>query len=111
MSDNSKTAASDHLKLQAILENAVDAIITIDERGIIESVNPATQTLFQYSEDELIGQNVNILMPSPYHEEHDGYLQKLSRIRRAQDHRHRPRSTGPPQRCIDVSNASGGQRN
>lgn len=75
MSDNNKPLAPDHLKLQAILENAVDAIITIDDRGIIESVNPATQTLFQYTADELIGQNINLLMPSPYHEEHDGYLE------------------------------------
>lgn len=75
MFNDSPSMAADHLKLQAILESAIDAIITIDELGIIESVNPATQNLFHYTAEELIGQNVNILMPSPYHEEHDGYIQ------------------------------------
>ncbi|MEM7452872.1 MAG: PAS domain S-box protein [Planctomycetota bacterium] len=58
----------------AILESAVDAIITIDRHGIIASANPATTVLFGYAVDDLVGQNVKILMPSPYHEEHDGYL-------------------------------------
>ena len=62
-------------RLEAILDNAVDAIITIDERGNIESVNRATQTLFGYTEPELLGQNVKMLMPPPYREEHDGYVQ------------------------------------
>lgn len=64
----------EHLKLQAILDNAVDAIITIDERGTIESVNEATKTLFQYDTAELIGRNVKVLMPSPFQDEHDTYL-------------------------------------
>lgn len=62
------------LRLAAILETAADAIITIDKRGIIVSVNPATERLFGYAADELIGQNVKLLMPSPYAEEHDGYI-------------------------------------
>lgn len=60
--------------LEAVIESATDAIITIDDQGIVQSVNPATERLFGYSADEVIGQNVHILMPSPYHEEHDGYL-------------------------------------
>ena len=49
--------------LQSILDTAVDSIITIDGRGIIESVNKATMERFGYAETELIGQNVSILMP------------------------------------------------
>jgi PAS domain S-box-containing protein len=61
-------------KLEAILSSAVAAIVTIDARGIIDSANPATQRIFGYSADELIGQNVRILMPEPFHSEHDRYL-------------------------------------
>lgn len=61
-------------RLEAILDNAVDAIITITERGLIDSVNPATETVFGYSAVELIGQNIKMLMPDPYRREHDGYI-------------------------------------
>jgi PAS domain S-box-containing protein len=61
-------------KLRGILESAVTAIITIDQRGVIEQVNPATEHLFGYAEDELVGKNVKILMPEPYRAEHDGYI-------------------------------------
>jgi PAS domain S-box-containing protein len=66
--------AAQAAKLRGILESAVAAIITIDSRGIIESVNPATERLFGYEAAELSGQNVKILMPEPYRAEHDGYL-------------------------------------
>ena len=58
----------------AIVNSAADSILTIDEHGVIESVNPVTERMFGYSEDELIGRNVNMLMPSPFREEHNGYL-------------------------------------
>ncbi len=61
-------------RLQAILNTAADAIITIDQRGIIQSVNPATERMFGHTAAEMVGQNVNVLMPSPYQEAHDGYL-------------------------------------
>ena len=61
-------------RTRTILETAVDAIITIDERGLVESMNPAAERLFGYPSSEVVGQNVKMLMPEPYRHEHDGYL-------------------------------------
>lgn len=61
-------------RLRAILETAVEGIITIDERGTIESFNPSAETIFGYPAREAIGQNIKQLMPTPYRQEHDGYL-------------------------------------
>ncbi|YCM46817.1 PAS domain S-box protein (plasmid) [Verrucomicrobiaceae bacterium 227] len=57
-----------------VLKTAVDAIITMDEERRIESANPATEAMFGYSLEEMLGRNVKMLMPSPYREEHDGYV-------------------------------------
>ena len=64
---------------RAILDATIDGIITIDERGTIESANPAAERLFGYPLPELIGGNVNMLMPAPYHEQHDAYLDNYRR--------------------------------
>ena len=61
-------------RLRTMVDTAVDAIITIDEHGTINSINAATERMFGYPAAELIGQNVKMLMPPPYREEHDGYL-------------------------------------
>lgn len=62
--------------LKAIIENAIDGIITIDERGNVETINPSACKLFQYMEDEVIGKNISMLMPQPYRREHDGYIHR-----------------------------------
>ena len=59
---------------RSILENIVDGLITINEVGIIESFNPAAVKIFGYQTDEVLGKNIKMLMPDPYHSEHDGYL-------------------------------------
>jgi PAS domain S-box-containing protein len=63
-------------RIRAIVDTAVDAIITIDETGIIERFNPAAQKLFGYSETDIKGKNVSSLMPAPFQKMHDGYLSK-----------------------------------
>jgi two-component system sensor kinase FixL len=62
-------------RYEALLNAAIDAIITIENDGIIESVNPAAVRIFGYQPEELIGQNISVLMPEPYSSQHDQYLQ------------------------------------
>jgi len=63
-------------RLRAIVDGAVDATITIDEHGLIESVNPAAEKVFGYRAEEMLRQNVRMLMPSPHREKHDDYLRR-----------------------------------
>ncbi|MGZ3812540.1 MAG: PAS domain-containing sensor histidine kinase [Mucilaginibacter sp.] len=62
--------------LKAIIENAIDGIITIDERGHVESINPAACKLFQYVPEDVIGNNISMLMPPPDRDQHDQYLHR-----------------------------------
>ena len=77
MSDTKSSGAStssDATQLEAIVDSAVDAIISIDGRGIIMRVNPAAEKLFGYPRDHFVGRNVKFLMPEPYYSQHDGYI-------------------------------------
>lgn len=65
---------AEEARTKAILTTAFDAIITINTLGIIETYNMAAQKMFCYSQEEALGNNISLLMPSPYKEEHDHYL-------------------------------------
>jgi PAS domain S-box-containing protein len=69
------TAMARAERLDAILNTTADGMIVIDEKGQIEAFNGAAQKLFGYPEEEVLGRNVSILMPSPDHEQHDSYLE------------------------------------
>ncbi|RFZ89941.1 PAS domain S-box protein [Mucilaginibacter conchicola] len=62
--------------LDAIIQNAIDGIITIDDRGQIETINPAACILFGYEPEEVIGKNVSHLMPPPDRNRHDEYISR-----------------------------------
>ncbi len=66
-------------RIEAIVDTVVDGIITINERGEIETINPAAEVIFGYSAGDVMGLNVSMLMPEPYHEEHDSYLENYKR--------------------------------
>lgn len=67
--------------LKAIIDNAIDGIITIDGRGIVESINPSACKLFLYTPEEVIGNNISMLMPQPDKGQHDEYIARYQRTR------------------------------
>jgi two-component system, LuxR family, sensor kinase FixL len=67
---------SESALLRSILETVPDAMIVIDQRGIVQYFSNAAERLFGYSADEIRGQNVRLLMPQPYRDQHDGYLKR-----------------------------------
>ncbi len=76
-SSNSKTVNNPEYAgayLSAVFDAIIDAVITMNEQGIIETINPACEKLFGYTEDELSGQNISILMPQPHRDLYDKYL-------------------------------------
>jgi len=66
-------------RLRTVLETVSDAIIVIDQRGRIQSFSSSAERQFRYSAGEVIGQNVSVLMPSPYREEHDHYIERYQK--------------------------------
>lgn len=74
-----ETETADSLRIagarwRAIIDAAVDGMIVIDSRGRIEAFNPAAERMFGYTEAEVLGQNVSMLMPEPHRSGHDGYI-------------------------------------
>ena len=70
-------------RLESILDNIVDGLVTIDEWGVVQSFNKACEKMFGYSASEVIGKNIKMLMPTPYAENHDQYLENYHRTHRA----------------------------
>ena len=79
-----ETALRDNeAQVRAIVENVIDGIVTINEKGIIELFNPTAGKIFGYSAEEVIGENISMLMPQPYQSEHDGYIENYQKTREA----------------------------
>jgi PAS domain S-box-containing protein len=74
---SSVDAREQQVRIASILDTVADGIITINERGLVESFNVAATRIFDYLPDEVIGKNVSMLMPEPYHSAHDGYLSRF----------------------------------
>jgi len=70
------SARVDEARWRAVIDSAVDGIIVIDARGLIEAFNRAAQQMFGHSEEDVIGKNVSLLMPEPDHSRHDHYIDR-----------------------------------
>jgi len=79
MQDNIEDLA---IRLQGIIDTAIDGIITIDANGMVETINKSAAEQFEYSPSEVIGNNVKMLMPNPYHAEHDGYIKNYQKTKK-----------------------------
>jgi two-component system sensor kinase FixL len=76
---SAREALAREAHLQSILDTVPEAMVVIDERGIIQSFSSAAERLFGYTAAEALGRNVSALMPSPYRENHDGYIERYLR--------------------------------
>ncbi len=75
--DASQSASESEQRLRAMMDTAVDAIVSIDSKGTIISVNNATENLFGWSAEQMVGNNVSMLIPEPDKSEHDGYISRF----------------------------------
>ncbi len=73
----------DAVRLRAILDTAVEGIISIDEKGFIESFNKSAVKMFGYSQEEVVGEKISVLMPAPFRERYDEFFQKYCQKRKA----------------------------
>jgi two-component system sensor kinase FixL len=74
--ENARSLTAREALLQSVLDTAPDATIVIDEKGTMQSFNAAAVRMFGHTEAEVVGKNVRVLMPTPFREEHDGYLHR-----------------------------------
>ena len=70
-------------RMRSVVNHVADGIITIDDRGTVTTFNPAAERIFGYAAQEVIGQNIKMVMPEPYHSQHDGYLANYLRTGQA----------------------------
>src|SRR5215475_8329725 len=76
---SARQAVAREAHLTSILDTVPDAMIVIDERGVVQSFSSAAERLFGYKSSEILGQNIKMLMPSPYRENHDAYIERYLR--------------------------------
>ena len=84
LEEAAETVHDREARLRSILDTAIDGIITIDEFGIVETFNRAAERIFGYAADEVLGRNVRMLMPEPYHSQHEVYLARFMRTGKRQ---------------------------
>jgi len=109
--------AATEAHLRSILSTIPDAMVIVDERGMILSFSAAAEKMFGYAETEVVGENVSMLMPSPDRERHDGYLQnylatgvrKIIGIGRVTTARHRDGNTFPIELSVGEASIEGGR--
>lgn len=69
-----ETMRRSEVRMRGVFDTVIDGIVIINARGIVDAFNPAAERIFGWRADEVVGRNVSMLMPEPYHSQHDGYL-------------------------------------
>ena len=83
MQQRVRESAEAEERMRSVVNHVADGIITIDDRGSVTTFNPAAERIFGYADQEVIGQNIKMVMPEPYHSQHDGYLANYLRTGQA----------------------------
>ena len=94
--------------LRSVLDSIPDAMIVIDNHGMMRSFSATAERLFGYVTDEAVGKNVSMLMPSPYREQHDSYLARYFATGRKEGDRPRPCRRGAAQGRLHLPDGAGG---